>query len=215
MQTYLSKERIKAIANYLNSVLPKEAVKMFRSLEERGVHLDYNNNRHEAHITNCNIFYGWAQDQFKIAPTTPKENLERYNYLMRIGQWEYAKDFINAYIQNHLKKENEIITSINLSEINRRLPNMGIINEVRLHKQIDLKAAIFYDDGFDAYLNDTFGEKTVNPEALKETQRLAKHFDEMYYGKRGEPAYNKYEYAKRMYLITGDVNLLHNILNEN
>jgi hypothetical protein len=92
---------------------------------------------------------------------------------------------------------------------------MGIINEVRLHKQIDLKAAIFYDDGFDAYLNDTFGEKTVNPESLKETQRLAKHFDEMYYGKRGEPAYNKYEYAKRMYLITGDVNLLHNILNEN
>lgn len=215
MQTYLSKERIKAISSYLNDVLPKEKVKMFRSLEERGVHLDYNNDRDEAHRENCNVFWQYANEQFKIAPTTPRENLERYDYLMRIGQWEYAKDYITTYIKNHLQKENEVVTSTNLSEINRRLRNLGIINEVRLHKQIDLKAAIFYDGGIDAYLNDNFGEKTINPELLKETKRLAEFFDKSYYGRRGETAYNKYEYAKRMYLITGDVNLLHNILNEN
>mgnify|MGYP000981864788 FL=1 len=72
---------------------------------------------------------------------------------------------------------------------------------------------MFYEGGFEKYLTDKFGEKNVKPELLQETERIAKFIDSQYFGRRGENEYNKYQHAIKKYMITGDKNLLHNILN--
>ncbi len=210
MNTYLNNDNIKRIVKYLKSVLPPEKIIIIKEFEERGVHFSYDIGINE-HRDNIKKIWGYYDKKFK--EVTDKETLLKYEKFMRYGQWEYAGYLVKTYINNNHKKEHDIITSINLPEICDMINGItSIKSQAKLCKEISLKELIL-SDNYEKYLINNFGEKSISKELLKETERIADELDKQYFGRRGEKEYLKYQYAVKNYLITGDRQLFHNLLN--
>jgi len=209
MNTYLTDDDIKKIVRYLKSVLSEEKIKVIRDFEERGVHFSYSMGLNE-HRNNMDKVWRYYNDKFD--EDADKETLTKYKNFMFLGQWEYAGNLVKIYINNNHKKEHDIIIGIDLPEICDRINGLSSIkSQNKLGREISLKELIFADD-FEEYLMNNFSKKSVNKELFKETERIADAIDKQYFGKRGEQEYSKYQRAVKLYMITGNRNLFHNML---
>jgi hypothetical protein len=212
MQTYLSKDKIKAIANYLNTAIPKQTAKILIELESKGVELIYSTGSY-THRENQLTLWKFIENEWR-KQATPNDFGE-YKRMLDMGWFEQCgNNFIVPYIDKHYKKEYDTICNTDLSEINNKLNYIGAVKtEAHLNQHIDLKEIVFSGD-YEQYLTEHFGEKNIDPELLKITNRIADYIDSQYHGKRGEKEYIRYQYAIKQYMQTGDKQLLHNLLNE-
>lgn len=210
MQTYLNKERIKSIAAYLNRVLPKSTVKVFRDFEAKGIEFIYDSdNSNELQNNHIQV---WKYYTKKFKEEGDNGRKLQYDEYERQGQWEYCNQLVDEFIHNKYLVEYETFVKTNIKAIYSELNGITSIR-VALHLQpINIKE-IFHCDNYEKYLDEHYGEKSVNPELLKETERIAKMIDSQYYGRRGYENYSRYQNAVKEYMISGDVNLFHNLLN--
>ncbi len=210
MQTYLDKDKIKNIINHLKTHLPKEKLRVVRFWLDKGIELNYNQN----HQDNINRIWQYIVKEFEA--TTPKDSeiYKEYERNLNLVRWNEAGDVIKkTYVKKHYLKEYEPMKEIDLPFIYSGIDFInGIVNRVELHKHINLIDLIKSDD-WEAYLEDNFGVRTVDKKLLEVTDRIAKLIDSQYFGRRGDKEYMKYQYAIKKYMITGDKNLLHNLLN--
>jgi len=209
MHTYLSNDKIKTIANYLNNAIPKKTLEYILFWENKGIEFNYND-FHNGHTQNIQKIWNY------ISVEILKQNNQQAKDLKRLidgGHFFEAGEIINKYINVNYKQEYETVKNTNLPDIYNKICGInGILFNSHLHKSINLNE-LLQSQNYEKYLTDNFGESTIPTELLKETERIAKIIDSQYYGRRGIKEYQKYQYAIKEYMISGDKNLLHNLLN--
>lgn len=211
MQTYLSKDKIQKITDYLNSVLPKETKEAFRFWEAKGIVFNYSQGN-TAKDDNKQKVWNLIKDEY--IKTCKPEELKKINFLLERWIFTEINDMVRNNMSKEYKKNYEIICNTDISRINDNINYIGsITTKARLNKYIDFHDIIL-SDNVEKYLSEKFGKHTVSDESLKISEMIVKRIDEQFPFEHTEENYNRYNYAVTVYMKTGDKNLLHNIIFE-
>lgn len=209
MKTYLSKEKIKSISNQLNSLLPKNIKESFIFWENKGVNFDYVGNLNSVYENKAKVWH-YIKEEF-IKNQSP-EISKKVKQLLDRAMFEDANNIIQKEINAEYNKHYNNIKNIDFAQINFSINGVNTItSNSHLHKAICI-SEIIHSENVEKYLTEKYGEQTIPKENINKIEHLAKMIDDQFMLEHSKENYYKYKNAVAEYMITGDKNLLHNLI---
>lgn len=198
---YLSEPKLKELRAYLKSVLPEDTLKVIRKLQAEHPDFDF----YESTINNRQKYWELMNDELRV-------NNKQFKTAMRDNQMTYAGEIVNEFIEKHHKKEWQLMRGgFDPTGINARINGVAQFCKENYLEHIDLKD-IISAESTDDFVN-TYEKKFCDPKLVEISDRIIKYLDSVYQ-KRGRDNYEIYQQAIREYMITGEPDKLHNILNK-
>jgi hypothetical protein len=201
MRTYLSSEKLKELKSFLNEAIPKEMQTALKKLTAEGLELFTN--------TENNKQVMWSHYNDLVRKSGNAEFLR----LQTAAQTYAMGDIVTAYIEKNYKQENQLIAAFHPQIIDYKVNGFGGIMQENHSEYLDIRALVL-SESFDKYL-EKYEKKNRDQELIKQAEKMASEIDRIYNPKiRNLESYNKYLAAQQAYFLSGDRNILYNILNE-
>lgn len=219
MNTYLSTEKIKALKEYLNTVLPnKTRATLLKIKLKTGLEL------YEDDKTNTRVFWEYVNREIK---NLNNDISVSYNSEMSKGNYNSAGAIVTAYIEKNYNAEWQIATELNsksvrmfINDADNRGGQSGFIIRDYLNtfcnrnnvEPLNINDCVECQN-FDEILS-KYERQNVDKDLLKRTDEMIKAIEIFYKGiEIGTNEYHIIRNASDIWLQTKDKDQLHNFIN--